>query len=123
MTANESRTDDGFPPTDHRACQGSAVTLDTAAVQRRLGRVPEWELRQGHLCRTFHCVTFRQSLALVEAIADIAEKLNHHPNLSWENKREVTVVLWTHKMDGLTGLDFDLAADIDTAYSALQVPV
>jgi len=76
-------------------------------------QVPEWKVVNGHhLMRLFTFPDFRQALAFVNKVGEIAEEQGHHPDilLSW-GKAEITS--WTHKIDGLTESDFILAAKID----------
>jgi 4a-hydroxytetrahydrobiopterin dehydratase len=55
---------------------------------------------------------FVGSLAFVNAVGQLAEARNHHPDIaiSWN---KVTLTLSTHSAGGLTQADLDLAADID----------
>lgn len=48
----------------------------------------------------------------VNGVAEIAESEGHHPNISI-NYNKVTLVLYTHAIDGLHENDFILAAKID----------
>ena len=50
-------------------------------------------------------------------VAALAEDEGHHPDLHLEGYRQVTIVLWTHAVGGLTENDFILAAKIN------QIPV
>jgi len=52
------------------------------------------------------------SLAFVNRIGELAERVGHHPDvaLSWG---KVRLDLWTHKIDGLSEADFVLAAKCD----------
>jgi 4a-hydroxytetrahydrobiopterin dehydratase len=56
---------------------------------------------------------------LANAIAEIAEAEQHHPDLTvrWG---ACEVEIWTHKIDGLTESDFVLAAKIERARSQLS---
>ena len=55
---------------------------------------------------------FRQALAFVNKVGELAEEQGHHPDiyLTWG---KVEIKTWTHKIDGLTESDFILAAKID----------
>ena len=55
---------------------------------------------------------FVEAMKFVNAVADLAESANHHPDIaiSWNT---VTLRLSTHSAGGLTRLDLDLAAQID----------
>ena len=54
----------------------------------------------------------RAALFHCNRLGEIAEQEGHHPviTLSWG---KVEVVIWTHKIDGLTENDFILAAKTD----------
>jgi 4a-hydroxytetrahydrobiopterin dehydratase len=62
--------------------------------------------------RTFECGGFDGSIAFVNAIAQIANRLDHHPDMhiSWD---EVTVRTWSHDVDAITRRDVALARAID----------
>jgi 4a-hydroxytetrahydrobiopterin dehydratase len=55
---------------------------------------------------------FRQALDFTVRVGEMAEEQGHHPDigLSWG---QVTVTIWTHKIDGLTESDFVFAAKSD----------
>jgi 4a-hydroxytetrahydrobiopterin dehydratase len=55
---------------------------------------------------------FAGALAFVNAVGELAEARNHHPDIaiSWN---KVTLTLSTHSAGGLTQADLDLAAAID----------
>jgi len=54
---------------------------------------------------------FRDALLYLGAVAYLAERANHHPDvaIAWN---KVTLTLSTHSADGLTGNDFALARQI-----------
>jgi 4a-hydroxytetrahydrobiopterin dehydratase len=55
---------------------------------------------------------FKTALDFVNKVGAIAEEQGHHPDigLSWGG---VEIVIYTHKINGLTESDFILAAKID----------
>jgi len=76
-------------------------------------QVPEWKVVEGHhIVRSFIFPDFRQALAFVNKVGEVAESQGHHPDilLAW-GKAEISI--WTHKINGLTESDFILAAKID----------
>ncbi|MCJ7511531.1 MAG: 4a-hydroxytetrahydrobiopterin dehydratase [Anaerolineales bacterium] len=70
-----------------------------------------------HLSKEFHFKDFRQALAFTNQVGELAEKVNHHPDLclSWGR---VQVALWTHKIGGLSETDFIFAAKVDALQPA-----
>ena len=67
---------------------------------------------QGALERTFELPSFRDAIAFVGRVADLAEEANHHPDIAISYKK-VTLRWTTHSAGGLTDLDFTLARKID----------
>lgn len=103
------------------ACRRDAPRVTDAELATLLPEVADWEL-QDHdgvprLVRTFRVPTFRDALALTNAIGDLAESEGHHPALLTEWGR-VTVSWWTHKIRGLHRNDFIMAAKTDALVAA-----
>jgi 4a-hydroxytetrahydrobiopterin dehydratase len=96
-------------------CRGAAPPLpapEAAALHAQLGS--GWRLIEGHhLEKEFPFRNFRDALAFTNRVGDLAEQQKHHPDihLAWGL---VTILIWTHKIYGLTESDFILAAKIDT---------
>ena len=95
------------------AAEGAAKGLLSAAeVERRLAELPGWTRDGDSLHRVFECGDFNGSLRFVNAVANVANELDHHPDVafSWGT---VTLTLSSHDAGGLTERDFALAARID----------
>jgi 4a-hydroxytetrahydrobiopterin dehydratase len=76
-------------------------------------QVPEWEVvEEHHLKREFRFGNFREALAFVNRVGELAEEQGHHPDIAFGWGR-VEVTIFTHKIDGLTESDFILAAKVD----------
>lgn len=75
-------------------------------------QVAGWDVIDGHLVRTVQATDFPSAIAWVVAIADLAESMDHHPDIDirW---RTLTLRLRTHSADALTNLDVDLAEAIN----------
>ena len=56
---------------------------------------------------------FAAALAYVNRVAELAEQVNHHPDLLLHGWNRVRLTLSTHSEGGLTGADFDMAQRID----------
>ncbi len=82
-------------------------------VRAALAGLPGWELREGKLHRTFKFADFNQAWGFMSRAALIAEKMDHHPE--WFNVYStVRVDLSTHDADGITELDLQLAAKMNS---------
>ncbi|HLJ74223.1 MAG TPA: 4a-hydroxytetrahydrobiopterin dehydratase [Thermoanaerobaculia bacterium] len=78
----------------------------------------EWRVvERHHLEREFRFKNFADALAFTNRIGEIAEQLNHHPDiaLGWG---KVRVTTWTHDAGGITPLDFKLAGAIEAISSS-----
>jgi 4a-hydroxytetrahydrobiopterin dehydratase len=94
-------------------CRGGVPPVSGKELEELAKQVPAWKVVDGHhLTRSFAFQDFKQALAFVNKVGEIAESEGHHPDilLAW-GKAEIT--MWTHKINGLTESDFILAAKID----------
>jgi 4a-hydroxytetrahydrobiopterin dehydratase len=94
-------------------CRGGVPAIAGKELEALAHQVPQWKVIDGHhISRLFEFPDFRQALAFVNKVGEVAESQGHHPDilLGW-GKAEVTT--WTHKINGLTESDFILAAKID----------
>ena len=93
--------------------------LDPAAVTGALETLDGWTGDPAGLERTVECASFPAAIALVVAVADVAEEMDHHPDidLRW---RRVDLSLATHSAGGVTAKDIELAAALDEI--AAQLP-
>ncbi len=96
-----------------QACRGGVPPLKGDELHRLYEQIEGWDVVEDHhLIKTYTFPDFAQALAFVNRIGAVAEEQNHHPwiELTWG---EVTVEVFTHKIDGLTESDFILAAKVD----------
>jgi len=88
--------------------------LTPEEVERKSGEVPSWDadVEVLTLSRVFAFKDFAESMTFANAVANVAVKQNHHPDIliSYDT---VTLVLTSHDAGGLTDRDFILAAHID----------
>ena len=88
------------------------ATLTATAIRTALATVPRWRKRRAVIRRTFEFADFAAAMKFVNAVARLAEKAGHHPDIEIRWNR-VTLVLTTHDAGGLTAKDFELAARLD----------
>ncbi len=72
-----------------------------------------------HLEKSFEFETYLAGIHFVNQLAELAEKESHHPVLHVGYK-EVKVLIWTHRIDGLTEADFSLAAKVDALFASRE---
>ena len=94
-------------------CRGGVPPLQGEEIERLKSQLSDWEVvNEHHLKKDYGFSDFREALAFVNRVGELAEEQSHHPDIcfGW-GKAEITI--WTHKIDGLTESDFILAAKID----------
>lgn len=95
-------------------CKGGTLPLKGQPLLDLLSLLQKgWSvIEEHHLEREYTFKNFGEALAFTNRIGGIAEMEGHHPDihLSWG---KVKLLIWTHKIDGLTESDFVLAAKCD----------
>jgi len=86
--------------------------LDDAGVAQVLRQTPGWERAGSEIRRTYRFKDFREALAFVNRVGDLAERAGHHPDIDIRYNA-VRLALTTHDAGGLTAKDFELARAID----------
>jgi 4a-hydroxytetrahydrobiopterin dehydratase len=86
--------------------------LNAVQIKSALGKISAWKKKAAVIFRTFQFKDFPAAIKFVNAVAKIAEKAQHHPDIDirWN---KVTLALTTHDAGGLTDKDFELAKKFD----------
>lgn len=87
--------------------------LNPAEILGALESLPGWRFEEGQIHRLYLFPSFTHAMAFLAGAAIFAEKMNHHPE--WTNVyNRVDVHLSTHDAGGVTQLDLDLAAQMES---------
>ena len=86
-----------------------ATLLDDQLVTDAMTNLEEWSGDAQRITRT---VRIDDVDALVAAVGETADAMDHHPEVSRDGDA-VTFTLWTHSAGGVTELDIALASRID----------
>lgn len=91
--------------------------LEPDEVRSALGTRPGWVGDPAAISRTVALPSFPAAITVVDRVAEVAEELNHHPDIDirW---RRLTFRCATHSAGGVTQRDFDLAERIDEIVAA-----
>lgn len=91
--------------------------LSPDEIAAALHGLPLWSGDGAGLHRTVELSTFQDAVAAIVAIADVAEELDHHPDvdLRW---RTLHLTLVSHSAGGVSELDLQLARRIDAVLHA-----
>ena len=82
-----------------------------------LVELPDWTRSANCIQSTFTFPSFRHAIAFVNKVADLAEEMDHHPEIEVHYK-SVRLSLTTHSAGGLTMLDINEARRISEIYLA-----
>ena len=95
-------------------CRGGVPPLSADEALRFQKLAPGWELRDDarRIERTFRFRNFREALAFVQRVGELAETQGHHPDVSF-GWGYATVSLSTKKIKGLHENDFIMASKLD----------
>lgn len=86
--------------------------LDGREVEERLAELEGWRFKEDKIKKSFKFDNFAAALAFVNKVGEIAERLDHHPDIKfgWGYAKVKTT---THDRDGVTDFDIELARQID----------
>jgi 4a-hydroxytetrahydrobiopterin dehydratase len=87
-------------------------SLSADQVSAALRELPQWSGDENGIRRTVELPSFRDAVDAIVRIADVAEELDHHPDidLRW---RTLHLAVVTHSAGGVTDNDLQLARRID----------
>jgi 4a-hydroxytetrahydrobiopterin dehydratase len=94
-------------------CSKSTPPLKGQELKSLFSTLRGWTLvEENRLEKEYPFKDFKQALAFTNKVGAIAEQEGHHPDilLSWG---KVKIILWTHKINGLSENDFILASKCD----------
>jgi 4a-hydroxytetrahydrobiopterin dehydratase len=97
-------------------CEAGTPPLDAGVILELAKNVPVWKIIDNKkLSREFKFKDFKEAMAFINRVAEIAETEGHHPDI-YVFYNLVRLELSTHAVGGLSENDFILAAKIDVIY-------
>jgi 4a-hydroxytetrahydrobiopterin dehydratase len=100
-----------------RPLKGAEHRLAADAAAQQLRALPGWQLQEdgAAIGRSFEFADYYRTLAYVNALAFVAHREDHHPDLGVHYNR-VVVRYSTHDVGGLSENDFICAAKASALY-------
>jgi 4a-hydroxytetrahydrobiopterin dehydratase len=102
-------------------CRGGIPPLTRDEAMGLQAQTPNWELGDDahRIQRTFRFRNFREALAFVGEVGELAESEGHHPDVSF-GWGYATVSLRTKKIKGLHENDFIMASKINRMFDRAE---
>ena len=69
----------------------------------------DWKTKNNKLVYEMECKNFSHAVELINDVAKIAEKIDHHPDLHLTGYRNFRIEIYTHDSKKMTSKDFQLA--------------
>ena len=91
--------------------------LSKSEVENKLNLLSKnWVVKDNMLFAKFKFTTFDDAFDFMKLVSEKCKDLNHHPK--WTNVyNQIDVELFTHDIGGLSYVDFELAAFMDSSFS------
>lgn len=83
-----------------------AEQLDMEEIIDRVAEYEGWTQEGVWLSKGFEFEDFSAAMDFLNDVADIAEELNHHPDIVLRNYNQVVLSITTHDAGGITERDF-----------------
>lgn len=72
-----------------------------------------WKTEENKLKKEFTFNNFTEALGFVNRVGELAEGMDHHPDILIHSYKKVLITLTTHSEGKVTELDHQLASKID----------
>ena len=72
-----------------------------------------WKRENQEIVRDLTFADFKEAIAFVNRVAEVAEEANHHPDILVHSWNKVRLSLTNHSAGGLTEADFQLARRLE----------
>lgn len=105
-------------------CEGGVEPLRQEMIDEYLRQVPGWKVKEiswqdkkvKSLLNSYKFKNFRQAMAFLREVEQIAEAEGHHPDFCVHYSL-VEFTIWTHAIGGLHENDFIIAKKIGDAFN------
>lgn len=101
-------------------CEGGVQPFTAAQIKEYVSQLKtEWRIiyeklgQNPILTKQFKFKNFKEAIAFINKVAQIAEQEGHHPDMKVFGWNKVEIELSTHAIGGLSENDFILAAKIE----------
>lgn len=88
--------------------------LTESEILKKTGSMKEWSYSDKQIGKEYKLADFKSALAFVNKVGNVAEGMNHHPDILMHSWNKVKISISTHSEGGVTNKDFQLAQKIES---------
>jgi 4a-hydroxytetrahydrobiopterin dehydratase len=88
-------------------------------IAAKIKMLAGWQYNDNAISKRFQFKSFTDGIHFIGQIAEMAEKVDHHPDML-VNYTRVTFTCSTHDQGGVTEKDFALATEIERAFTSYR---
>ncbi|MDQ6985927.1 MAG: 4a-hydroxytetrahydrobiopterin dehydratase [Candidatus Dojkabacteria bacterium] len=88
------------------------MKLNKSEIDSKLQNLSSWiyDKESEELVFDLTLENFKQCVELLNKVLEVAEKLNHHPDVRIYNYKKIEIRITTHDQNGITEIDFEFAS-------------
>lgn len=90
------------------------AVLSINEINQKLEEVNGWNYENEKINKEFRFSNFKDALTFVNKVGNIAEEMNHHPDILIHSYNKVKLTVSTHDENGITEKDFKLASKVNS---------
>lgn len=90
--------------------------LNESSINIKLQNLKGWNYSDNQIEKVFSLNNFVGVVSVVNTIAEIAESMDHHPDLLIHSYKKLKVMISSHSEGGVTEKDFMLAERIERLF-------
>lgn len=98
-----------------KPCGGDTFQLERSVAERYLEELPGWVYVENAITKNFEFKNYYQTMSFVNAVAWIAHKEGHHPDMKI-SYCSCIIQYSTHAIGGLSENDFICAAKVEALF-------
>jgi 4a-hydroxytetrahydrobiopterin dehydratase len=87
--------------------------LDKEEIAEKLSKLNNWLLETNQIAKQYQFKDFAEALKFVNKVGNVAEEMDHHPDIFIHSWNKVKITISTHSEGGITNKDFQLAEIIE----------
>jgi len=85
-------------------------------IHKKLKKIKGWTYSNKQISKEIKLADFKEALVFVNKVGNLAEELDHHPDILMHSWNMVKITISTHSEGGVTNKDLQLAEKIESLF-------